>query len=148
LGDEAKVILADLKAEAEGQLRGPPEVILGRDRDEEAVAAALHNVRRAGLERHVKIELGDVMIAAPLEGKPGLIVSNPPYGDRLTAGGQKGMKTFYYQLGEALGEWHGWRASLLCGNSAFESAFHKKPRDRRGMWNGPIECQQLTYELK
>ncbi|MBX7114211.1 MAG: methyltransferase [Myxococcaceae bacterium] len=147
MGVEAKAILADLKAEAEGQLRGPPEAIVGRDRDEEAVAAAQHNVRRAGLERYVKIEVADVMVAPMLKGKAGLIVSNPPYGDRLTAGGQKGMKTFYYQLGEALAEWKGWRASMLCGNSAFESAFHKRPTMRRSMWNGPIECQQLSYQL-
>lgn len=147
MGAEARTILGELKLEAEDQLRSPPEVIVGRDRDEEAVLAAQHNVRRAGLERFVRVELADVMTAAPLEGKAGLIVSNPPYGDRLTAGGQKGMKTFYYQLSEALSEWKGWRASMLCGNSAFESAFHKRPTARRGMWNGPIECQQLTYKL-
>ncbi len=147
MGAEARTILGELKLEAEDQLRSPPEIIVGRDRDEEAVLAAQHNVRRAGLERFVRVELADVMTAAPLEGKTGLIVSNPPYGDRLTAGGQKGMKTFYYQLGEALAEWKGWRASMLCGNSAFESAFHKRPTARRGMWNGPIECQQLSYQL-
>ena len=147
MGAEARTILGELKLEAEDQLRSPPEIIVGRDRDEEAVLAAQHNVRRDGLERFVRVELADVMTAAPLEGKTGLIVSNPPYGDRLTAGGQKGMKTFYYQLGEALAEWKGWRASMLCGNSAFESAFHKRPTARRGMWNGPIECQQLSYQL-
>lgn len=149
LGAEATAILDDLRREAVSQERDPPELILGRDRDEDAVAAAKRNIRAAGLERYVQVEVGDVMIAAPVETKkPGIIVSNPPYGDRLTAGGQKGMKTFYYQLGEALSEWHGWKVSMLCGNSAFESAFHHRPTARRGMWNGAIECQQLNYTLK
>jgi hypothetical protein len=33
---------------------------------------------------------------------PGLLVTNPPYGDWLKAGGQQGRKTFYFQLGEQI----------------------------------------------
>ena len=81
---------------------------------------------------------------APVEG-PGLIVSNPPYGDRLTAGGQKGMKTFYFKLGERLGALKEWRKAILVGNEAFESAFHARPTASRWLWNGPIRCQLLSY---
>jgi putative N6-adenine-specific DNA methylase len=76
---------------------------------------------------------------------PGLLVSNPPYGDRLTAGGQKGMKTFYFKLGERLGALEEWRKLILVGNEAFESAFHARPSAARWLWNGPIRCQLLSY---
>ena len=64
----------------------------------------------------------------------------PPYGDRLTVGGQKGMKTFYFHLGERLGALPGFRLAILSGNPAFEAAFHHRPLRRRALWNGPIEC--------
>ena len=76
---------------------------------------------------------------------PGLLVTNPPYGDRLKAGGQQGMKTFYFQLGENFRQLDGWRMVILAGNAAFESAFHRRPTAKRELWNGPIECQLLRY---
>jgi 23S rRNA (guanine2445-N2)-methyltransferase / 23S rRNA (guanine2069-N7)-methyltransferase len=101
-------------------------------------------VKAARLGHSVLIEQGDAMFFPPPEAPPGLLVSNPPYGEWLTAGGQKGMKSFYYKLGESLGAW-GWRMAFLCGNPAFESAFHHRPSEVREMWNGPIECRLMIY---
>jgi putative N6-adenine-specific DNA methylase len=55
------------------------------------------------------------------------------------------MKTFYFQLGESFRRLDGWRMVILSGNPAFESAFHRRPTARRALWNGPIECQLLSY---
>ncbi|HSP77283.1 MAG TPA: RNA methyltransferase, partial [Myxococcaceae bacterium] len=67
------------------------------------------------------------------------------YGDRLGSGGQKGMKSFYFKLGESLRATPGWRLYVLSGNPAFESAFHARPRQKRELWNGPIPCTLLGY---
>ncbi|MFT3838787.1 MAG: THUMP domain-containing protein [Myxococcaceae bacterium] len=137
--------LGELRAEAKANERVPPFILLGRDREPEAIAACKANAKAGRFGQVVHFEEADAMTAPPPSGAPGLIVSNPPYGDRLTAGGQKGMKTFYFKLSEALSQWHGWRMSFLCGNPAFESAFHKKPTARRKLFNGPLECQQYSY---
>lgn len=144
--EEAKRILQDLRSQAVAEQRPAPFPIWLSDRDEEALDAAKRNVTAAGLKNEITLELQDATMRDVLAGKePGLLLTNPPYGDRLDAGGQKGMKTFYYKLGESLGKVDGWRIGVLCGNPAFESAFHRKPDDRLTLWNGPIECTLLRY---
>jgi len=148
LGPDARRILEALRADARAHERTAPAPILGFDRNDEAVAAAQANVRAARLGREVSISEGDA--TRPLPGLPaaGLLVTNPPYGDRLGSGGQKGMKTFYFQLGEALGRLGGFRQMVLSGNPAFESAFHRRPVQRWPMWNGAIECTLLEYPAR
>jgi putative N6-adenine-specific DNA methylase len=113
------------------------------------VEAARANVRAARLEREISIAEADATRPLPLEGLDhGLLVTNPPYGDRLAEGGQKGMKTFYFHLGERLGGLHGFRMAVLSGNPAFETAFHHRPLRRRPLWNGAIECTLLEYPAR
>lgn len=147
-GEQARAILADLREDAKKGIRTPPFPILARDRDEEALEAAKRNVIAARLKGSVSLELADALTAPPPDCPPGLVATNPPYGDRLKAGGQKGMKTFYFKLGEAMARWEGWRFAVLSGNEAFESAFHRKPRLRKELWNGPIQCELLTYDAR
>lgn len=142
---ELAPLLRELKEEAKAEERPAPFPIVGSDREPEAVEAAQKNAAAAGLSRQVRVSEADALTRSPPEGPPGLVLSNPPYGDRLTAGGQKGMKTFYFQLGEAFARWKGWRLCFLCGNPAFESAFHARPNARRELWNGPIRCALLGY---
>jgi putative N6-adenine-specific DNA methylase len=34
---------------------------------------------------------------------------------------------------------------IFAGSVAFESAFHRRPSGKRRLWNGPIECELLSY---
>ncbi len=146
LGAEARTILTGLRDEARGQERKPPAPIFGFDRDEEAVAAAQTNVRAAGFGGSIRVSVHDVLTTPPVgELTGGLLVTNPPYGDRLQAGGQKGMKTFYFKLGDSLGKLKGFRKAIIVGNEAFESAFHHRPTARRELYNGPIACELFEY---
>ncbi len=146
MGPAASQTLAELRAQARADERPSPFPIYGFDRQEEAVAAARKNVAAAELSEEILIEQVDATMAAPVPiTPPGLLVSNPPYGDRLKHGGQQGMKTFYFQIGESFRSLTGWRMVILAGNDAFESAFHKRPSATRVMWNGPIECALLSY---
>ncbi len=144
LGARARELLADLREDARRNERKVEVPILGFDKDPEAVEAARRNVKAAKLAEEIRIEEGDATKLPPLPASGGLILTNPPYGDRLGSGGQKGMKSFYFKLGDTL-RVPGWRASVLSGNPAFESAFHARPRSRRDLWNGPIACTLLGY---
>ena len=149
LGAEARASLERIRAEARAGERRAPFPIRGFDRSPEAVEAARANVRAARLEREVSIAEADATRPLPLEEVDhGLLVTNPPYGDRLAEGGQKGMKTFYFHLGERLGALRGFRMAVLSGNPAFEAAFHHRPLRRRPLWNGAIECTLLEYPAR
>lgn len=142
---KAKPLLEDLKREAHAMIRPAPFPIIARDRDEDALAAVKRNVVAAGLSTAVRIEEADVLHADAPDCAPGLLITNPPYGERLGSGGQKGMKSFFFSLSKALERWPGWRLAILAGNPAFESAFHRRPSKRAHLWNGPIDCALLQY---
>lgn len=143
---KAKPLLDDLRREAISQQRTLPFQLIARDYNEDALAAVKRNVVAAGLSTAVKIEEADVLRSPPPPG-PGLLISNPPYGERIGEGGQKGMKSFFHSLGKQLWQWEGWRMALLAGNPAFESAFGHRPGKRVDLWNGPIACELLMYPV-
>jgi 23S rRNA (guanine2445-N2)-methyltransferase / 23S rRNA (guanine2069-N7)-methyltransferase len=148
MGAKALEILKDLRADAARNVRKAPFPIIGRDRSEEALEASRLNVQTARVRQEVQMALVDATVPLSVDSPPGLIVTNPPYGDRLQGGGQKGMKSFYYKLGESFAALPQWRKAILSGNPAFESAFHQRPAAKRTLWNGPIECELLLYSAK
>ncbi len=150
LGAHARSLLADLKREAKAGERAPASTFLARDFDEDALAAAQANFRAAGLGPRVRVEQADATRDGPPAGDGGLLATNPPYGERIGGGrgGQKGIKAFYFKLGDALAGWRGWRQAVLAGNPGFESAFHARPVKRLRLWNGPIECELLVYPAR
>ncbi|WP_434387917.1 THUMP domain-containing class I SAM-dependent RNA methyltransferase [Melittangium boletus] len=146
LGTRARELLEDMRADARRNERKVAVPLLGFDKDPEALEAALRNVKAARLGEEIQLAEGDATKLPPLPEPPGLLLTNPPYGDRIGgAGGQKGMKSFYFKLGDSLRAQKGWRLFVLSGNVAFESAFHARPSVRRDLWNGPIECTLLGY---
>lgn len=148
LGPAAHAELERLRDEAQAQERDLPFPIMGYDKDPEAVEAARRNVKAAGLEAFIRVRDGDATSPFELPAGPGLLATNPPYGERLGSGGQKGMKTFYFKLGERLGQVEGYRMEILIGNPAFESAFHRRPSRSRRVFNGPIECTLYGYPAR
>lgn len=70
----------------QGASRIPP--IVGFDADAAAVQNAWENIERAGLLGVVHVERRELAQAEPpaaAEGRPGLVICNPPYGERLLA---------------------------------------------------------------
>jgi putative N6-adenine-specific DNA methylase len=146
MGLRAREVIAALKQEARAQERKVEVPIVARDKDADALEAVRRNVAAARLTAEVSVEEADALSPPPPPAATGLLATNPPYGDRLEGGrGQKGMKSFYFKLGDSLGRMDGWRLSVLVGNPAFESAFHQRPSRKRELWNGPIQCDLLSY---
>jgi 23S rRNA (guanine2445-N2)-methyltransferase / 23S rRNA (guanine2069-N7)-methyltransferase len=144
-----KPLLDDVRKEAFSLVRPAPAPLFARDYDEEVLAAARRNVVTAGLSTSVRLDLLDATKAPPPEGAPGLLCTNPPYGERLGTGGQKGMKSFFHALGTNLKtSWPGWRFAFLAGNEAFESALGMRPSSRLKVWNGPIACELLQVAAR
>jgi putative N6-adenine-specific DNA methylase len=140
----SRAALRGMREEARrGVRRGAPPVIAS-DRDPEAVRATRANVKRAGLP--IQVRLADARTLAPLD-PPGFVVVNPPWGKRLEGGGRRQLKTFFWQLGQAWRGLHGHRLAVLAGGPEFESAFGVRPRSRRMLWNGPVRCVLLVYDL-
>ena len=140
-----------LLAEAEerraaGRQRLPP--IAGSDADAQAVAAAVDGIERAGLAGRVRVAQCELARAAPPPGaRPGLVATNPPYGERL-GGGTAGLEELYSLLGRRLKEhFPGWRAAVLGTDPALLAALGMRASKRNTLYNGAIECRLACYEV-
>jgi 23S rRNA (guanine2445-N2)-methyltransferase / 23S rRNA (guanine2069-N7)-methyltransferase len=124
--------------------RLPP--IVGHDADPGAVRAALANVARAGLLSVVHIERREVAGAQPIGDRPGLVVVNPPYGERL--GERDALGPLYEQLGDLWKRrFPGWTAAVFTGEPELGKRIGLKPSRRHVLYNGAIECRLLEIPI-
>ena len=131
-------------ARAESISRAP---ILASDWNKHPVGDARESVRTAGLEHLVRVEVADFLDLKPPRGvEPGLIVLNPPYGQRVHA---DDLDNLYGGIGGALKHrWTGWRAGLLFPKEL--EAQHRiglKPSVKHTVMNGPLSCTWALYDL-
>lgn len=92
--------------------RPPAALCYGSDRDEAAVAMSQANAERAGVADGAafhRCTIGDIV---PPDGRPGLVIVNPPYGERLAA--SRDLAPLYRALGHSLlSRFAGWRAGIV-----------------------------------
>ena len=76
----------------------------------------------------------------------GLLVSNPPWGRRISDREQLGG--LYRQIGDSLKQRAaGNTAWLLVGDSALAKQIGLRPSRRLVLFDGPVECRLLRFEL-
>ena len=116
--------------------------ILGRDIDPEMTALSVECAKRAGVEKLIRFETGDACTSA-LPGESGLLVTNPPYGERLL--GESETAALMGSLGKALSGYPGWDISLLTAFPGFEQAFGRKADKNRKLYNGALKTYLYQY---
>lgn len=109
-----------LRSEGAGAV--PPNVrFFGSDRDAGAIRMSRANASRAGVEAWAEFsEVAVEDLHAP-ESPPGLVVVNPPFGDRI--GDKDGLHALYHALGRTLmARFGGWRVGLVTSDPALAKA--------------------------
>jgi 23S rRNA (guanine2445-N2)-methyltransferase / 23S rRNA (guanine2069-N7)-methyltransferase len=121
-------------------------VIRGFDRDASAVRAALDNIERARLRGVIHVERRELNELTNEYGPFGLVVTNPPYGERI--GDQAQLQTLYATLGEKLREhFEGWKAAVFTGNPPLAKSIGINARRTHTLFNGKIECRLLRMDV-
>jgi 23S rRNA (guanine2445-N2)-methyltransferase / 23S rRNA (guanine2069-N7)-methyltransferase len=134
---------ASERRQPEASLRS---VLRGYDSDGSAVRAALENVERAKLKKVVHVERRSLDQLTREGGEAGLLVTNPPYGERI--GDQAQLEPLYQLLGQKLREhFVGWNAAVLTGNPPLAKAVGIKARRSHTLFNGRIECRLLRFSV-
>ncbi len=137
--------LQEAREAARAGRRAAPAAIAASDIDPRAVGAALRNAREAGVGDVVTFVARDVRELA-LPGHGTVIVTNPPYGERL--GSPDALRPLYRALGDALKRRAtGATAWLLVGNLELAKSIGLKASRRIVLFNGPIECRLLRFDL-
>lgn len=118
--------------------------IYGADLDPVSYRASLANLDRAGWLAAVQLSQGDLLDArAP--GATGVLLSNPPYGVRLSE--QNELAAFYPELGRVLKQvFAGWDCHFLSADTRMPKLVGLKPSKKTPLFNGDLECR--LYEFK
>lgn len=121
--------------------------IIGYDVSEQALRAAKDNIRHLGLEEYIQLEQRDFNTCQTLTVAPGLVITNPPYGERL---GEKEQLTVTYQkLGDLFKQhFSKWRCSVFTGNVDLAKALRLGPEKIYKFFNGTIPCQLLNFIIR
>ncbi len=134
-----------VQEEGQGVVDSLAVPVLGFDQDPKAIIACRENARRAGLEYMVAFDRRSFEETAP-SGHEGVLVMNPPYGLRM--GEKRELEALYRKIGEVLKRrFTGWTAYLLAGDLELARLVGLKPARRFVLFNGPLECRLLRYEL-
>ena len=126
----------------------PP--IVGYDADSKGVKNAVVNLERVGLRGFIHFERREFAACVPhpkMKDVPGLVVLNPPYGERL--GELRELRPLYANIGRRLKEhFQGWRASLFTGNVDLGKGMGLRAEKKYSLYNGALECKLLNFRIE
>ena len=121
-------------------------LLLGIEADPAIADQARANVEAAGLSGIIRICTGPFE-AESLPDGPGVLVCNPPYGQRI--GTEQELDALYSALGQFVRrEASGWQLWLLSGNPKLTGALRLKASRRIPVSNGGIDCRWLHYDIR
>lgn len=119
--------------------------IYGSDISRQAIAIASKNVESAGLNKYIHLKAKAVQDIVTTVGNEGLLMTNPPYGERIKPADLMGL---YKDLGERL-------KHVFAGYQAWVLSYRKECFDNIGLrhskrvhlMNGALECEMRLYEI-
>ena len=116
--------------------------IFASDIDPRAVAMARDNARRAGVDDCIAFAVADAR-EFDRTTERGVIVTNPPYGERLME--KREAEALYTAFGTAYAKTEHWRLYLLSSHTEFERAFGRPADKKRKLYNGTLRCDLFQY---
>jgi putative N6-adenine-specific DNA methylase len=153
-----------LKAEAQQAVHPSAVPIWAGDVSFRMTDFAARNAERAGVKHAIEFKTADAL-QRPAPASHGLIVMNPPYGERIAPkgqgqtpprGGDGGEKfegaadaaDFYARLASHWKKHYaGWTAQVLTPEAKLPSLMRLKESRRVPLWNGAIECRLFRFDL-
>lgn len=141
-----KALWTKLRADARAVIKPLSEnTLFASDVHPGAIAATHRHLEQVGFADTVALmESNFVEIAAPTES--GLIVTNPPYGVRLSE--QDALRTEYPEWGRTLKQqFAGWTAAFFTGDLELTKGLGLKPRRRFPLKNGALDCRLFVIDL-
>ena len=144
---------------------GQQPIIFGSDVSHRMVDFAQRNAQRAGVADVIEFRGGDALQRMPPSEMPGVMMLNPPYGERIEVAGIAGAEQqgrfgarelaqtdegveFFNQLSAHWKKnYANWTAWVLTPDLKLPSKMRLKESRRVPMWNGPIECRMFRFDM-
>ena len=118
--------------------------IFARDQNRRTLEVALENAKGIMREIDIDFKTGDFFRESAPAG-PGLIVVNPPYGQRIE---KDDILEFYRQIGDTFKQqYQGWTAYVLSANAQAMKRLGLRTTTKHSLFNGPSPCKFWRYDM-
>ncbi|SPA50956.1 THUMP domain-containing class I SAM-dependent RNA methyltransferase [Cupriavidus taiwanensis] len=137
--------------------------VVGSDISTDMLAITRANWERAGLPGEARTKQVDARFVQPPYDEPGLLLMNPPYGERIAVRGQRrapedeqprdeveeaAANQFASAFATTLKQhFAGWQAWVFTGDLGFPRRLRLKESRRTPLYNGNIECRLFRFDM-
>lgn len=126
----------------DGVLRNAKPCIYGADISDKAISIAKYHAKQAGVEKAIRFEVADARKFTS-EKRYGVLVSNPPYGERLSDTDE--VQALMREFGKAFRALPDWNAYILTSLPEFERYFGKNADKKKKLYNANLVCGLYSY---
>lgn len=137
-----KSLFDEERAAAKALQKNIPVRIFASDISPEAVELARENAKNAGVENFIEFKVMDEKDFSSSE-PCGIIVSNPPYGDRLST--KTEVKKLYSEFSQMFRKLPDWSCFILTDCADFEKIMHAPATKKRKLYNARLQCTLYTF---
>ncbi len=116
--------------------------IFGGDINPEAISIAKYHAKKAGVDKYIRFAVADAR-AFSSEQKYGVLISNPPYGERLSD--EKEVQKLMKGFGATFRALPDWNAYVLTSLPEFERWFGKSADKKKKLYNANLLCGLYSY---
>lgn len=139
-------LFSSLILEAEKAVKPTNAIIQGYDIDNNVLDKASKNIYQADVDDVVNIKRQDIRDIENVFDSTGLIVTNPPYGERLYSNQIDELLDIFNAFGHTLGEdFGGWKVAILTSFSECIKELELRTTKRNKFYNGAIET--ILYQI-
>ncbi|MEA5098004.1 MAG: class I SAM-dependent RNA methyltransferase, partial [Burkholderiaceae bacterium] len=133
----------------------PAEPLLfGSDISGDMIAMTRHNLERAGVLFDIPLKQIEAQEVRPPCDMPGIILTNPPYGERIGVRGDKTLPaddlaiSFYQSFGNTLKQrFPGWKVFLFTADLSAPKMLRLKEARKTPFFNGALECRLFRFDM-
>ncbi len=131
-----------VQQEAQDSIRDRVLHISGFDINKDAIKLAQKHAERAGVKDKIHLQVGDMRNVSS-RFSHGVIVTNPPYGERLMDEAE--LKILYRDFGAMTRKLDEWCVYAITSYTAFEKYFGARADKVRKLYNSELECNFYQY---
>lgn len=131
-----------VQQEAQDSIRDRVLHISGFDINKDAIKLAQKHAERAGVKDKIHLQVGDMRDVSS-RFSHGVIVTNPPYGERLMDEAE--LKILYRDFGTMTRKLDEWCVYAITSYRAFEKYFGVRADKVRKLYNSELECNFYQY---
>jgi putative N6-adenine-specific DNA methylase len=128
--------------------------LFGSDISGDMIVMARNNLRKAGIQFEIPLKQIEAQEVKPPTETPGIILTNPPYGERIEVRGDRAIaedemaKAFFAAFSATLKQrFAGWQVFLFTADLNVPKMLRLKESRKTPFYNGAIECRLFRFDM-